>query len=448
MKKYLSIFVLCFCASCSSYLDVKPDKKLVVPETAGEVQTLLNNIFVLSGSYPASGEISSDCFYLDDKDWLSTNTSQERNAYIWQEDVFNDNPRNDWSLSYEKVYYANLVIDWIDNGSILSENLNETNDLKGQALFFRAYAFYHLLQIFAPHYDSKTAKESPGIVLRLSSDFNIPSQRATVEQCYQQVLSDVLKARDFLYSTESFRTRPTKVAASAFLARIYLTMGNYEDALNYSTEALDSNSALMNYNDKNPNAFFSFSRFNEEVILHTFMATPFIFYPPTLKIEPSLLALYEPNDLRPGLFFSQNPDGTFSFKGSYDGAFSLFNGLTTNETYLIKAECLARDKKINDAVETLSELLKKRYKEGKLPELCFENDQELITFILKERKKELLFRGLRWTDLRRLANEPPYSEKIMRKVNNQIYTLTPGDKRYVFKIPEEVIKVTGILQNP
>jgi len=67
---------------------------------------------------------------------------------------------------------------------------------------------------------------------------------------------------------------------------------------------------------------------------------------------------------------------------------------------------------------------------------------------LKERRKELLFRGLRWTDLRRLNLDPRFAVTLARNVSGQIYSLPPEDPRYAWPIPDDEIQASGIPQNP
>ena len=66
---------------------------------------------------------------------------------------------------------------------------------------------------------------------------------------------------------------------------------------------------------------------------------------------------------------------------------------------------------------------------------------------LKERRKELLFRGLRWSDLKRY-NRDGAGISLERTVNGTTYTLPPNDLRYAIAIPEDIIKMTGMPQNP
>jgi len=67
--------------------------------------------------------------------------------------------------------------------------------------------------------------------------------------------------------------------------------------------------------------------------------------------------------------------------------------------------------------------------------------------ILNERRKELLFRGLRWSDVKRL-NRDGAGIILSREINNQEFVLPPNDKRYAIALPEDVLEMTGMEQNP
>jgi hypothetical protein len=72
---------------------------------------------------------------------------------------------------------------------------------------------------------------------------------------------------------------------------------------------------------------------------------------------------------------------------------------------------------------------------------------EALNIILIERRKELLMRGLRWMDIKRL-NKEDAGIVMKRTINGQTYTLLPNDLRYSFPIPEDVISLSGMQQNP
>lgn len=438
-------------SGCSGYLDEKPDKSLVVPDRIGDLEALLNNTRTMNIVFPSAGTLASDDYYVLSADWMAARTTTEMNAYVWGDDVFNDNDRNDWSLPYTTVYNCNVILDAINSGELRESSESDRNRLRGQALFFRAFAFYELLQIFAAPWDETLADDLLGIPLRRSSDFNEPSTRASLKESYRQVTDDLKEAINILPGTVPVKTLPDKRAGHALLARVYLTMGNYEEALKQVDLAMVNDNIVLDYNDIDSEKQFPFARFNGEVIFHSSMSTPQLLYPPVAKVDTLLLESYTENDLRRTCYFETNSDGTMSFKGSYDGSSVLFNGLTTSELCLVAAESSVRINRFDQAMFYLRQLLSGRIKNGIDVEAYLDKQLEqtgsLLNLVLEERRKELVGRGSRWTDLRRLNKDPRFQKRLVRIVNQKRLELPPNDDRYVFPIPDLVIRSSGMEQN-
>jgi hypothetical protein len=119
--------------------------------------------------------------------------------------------------------------------------------------------------------------------------------------------------------------------------------------------------------------------------------------------------------------------------------------------YLIRAECLARDGNITGAMADVNTLLRSRWKKNgtvsTYVDKTVSNSSAALALILRERRKELPFRGLRWTDIRRLNLEPGFQTTLSRTLNGVTYTLPPGDPRFAFSIPTVEIQLGGIQQN-
>src|SRR3546814_17453648 len=147
------------------------------------------------------------------------------------------------------------------------------------------------------------------------------------------------------------------------------------------------------------------------------------------------------------MFFRKNEDGTMYFRGSYHQSSVPFSGLATDEVYLIRAECYARTGNVAAAMEDVNTLLEKRWKAGTFFPFSAQTAEEALSFILKERRKELVLRGLRWSGLRSLNKDASFSVTLTRKLNGETITLLPGALRYVFPIPDNIIKLTVIKQN-
>jgi hypothetical protein len=95
----------------------------------------------------------------------------------------------------------------------------------------------------------------------------------------------------------------------------------------------------------------------------------------------------------------------------------------------------------------LNQLLEKRYQSGTFVPIVYQNPQMLLDTILAERQKELIFRGERWADIKRL-NLEGRNILLRRFVNNEWIQLEPNSPRYAAPIPEKVIDLSGMQQNP
>jgi hypothetical protein len=164
------------------------------------------------------------------------------------------------------------------------------------------------------------------------------------------------------------------------------------------------------------------------------------------QIDTSLYASYDDNDLRKSAYFFPNFEN-YSFKGSYAGSDGVyFTGLATDEIYLIRSECLARNQQKDAALNDLNALLSKRWSAGNFTPITVATAQEALTIILAERRKELVMRGLRWIDIKRL-NKEGANIILKRIIATQQFSLQPNEERYALPIPDDIIKQTGIQQN-
>lgn len=435
--------------SCAKYLEVKPDKKLVVPQDLQSLQAMMDNNTIMNIFSGGLGEASSDNYYLTDQDWSSLHAEGDKNIYLWKDHIIFEgypNP-NYWAPLYQAVYYANVVLENLAKIDRTVQNVGNYDQIKGSALFFRARCFHVIATNWAVQYQTSSASEDLGIPLRLSSDFNIPSTRATNETTYQQIIHDLQDAISLLPVTPTHVMRPSKPAAYALLSRVYLSMNNYQKAGEYADSALMFNNQLIDYNNLDSTARYPFTRFNEEVFFHAAVYNELTNYK-RAKIDTNLISAYDSSDLRRKLFFSQNTDGSFFFRGSYDGSSSLFCGLATDELYLTKAECLARNNQVKEAMNMLNNLLIRRYEQGYFTPFKAVDAKEALHIILDERRKELLMRDLRWMDLKRLNTDPSTAQTLQRKIGTENYVLSPGSPRYALPIPDFVIDITGMQQNP
>ena len=446
-----------------NFLDAKPATTLSVPTTLSDFQTLLDNNSVFN-QVPTLGEASTDDYFFAPGYW-QTLIIRQQNAFIWAPDLFEgQGSQLDWNMPYQQVFYANVVLDGLGSKP-QGDSVNEWNTVEGEALFARAFAFYNVSQVFAPAYGMYADTAHWGIPLRLHSDISTPSTRSTIGQTYQQIINDLDSAEAFLPvmvpNGNANRNRPVRMTAQALLARVYLSMRNYPLARAYADSALQFYDSLIDYNSLDTTASIAFSMLNQETIYQAsflggtqYSGTLYLcaiaggFYSFT-RIDSSLISSYDPNDLRRVTYYHYKPQDSSYLKGSYTGTNICFGGLATDELYLIRAEGAARAGDYVSAMNDVNTLLAKRWYAGSFHGYTVGSAQEALDTVLMERRKELAFRGLRWTDLRRLLIEG-YNISINRSASGfpgaVLSSATPD--LYTLPIPPDVINLTTMVQNP
>ncbi|WGQ11543.1 RagB/SusD family nutrient uptake outer membrane protein [Pedobacter gandavensis] len=435
----LAIIALTIFSSCKKYLDVKPDTSLVIPQTLNDCRLILDDYSIMNSTYPSEGELAADNYYYNDVDYNAILDPEIKNNYIWAPEAQHN---SQWSGPYQIIYRTNLVLQVLGK---LPNSGEEYNNLKGTAFFFRAFAYYHLAQLFIKPFDATTAATDLGLPIRLNPEVDDKIQRANVQQTYNQILGDLNTAVDLLPKNTSIQSRPNKATAYGALARIYLAMQDYTNAGKMANEALTLYSTLMDYK-----TLTRINLFNPEVIFQAITLPSVSFGPTVVKVDNDLYNSYQSNDKRKTLFFRAFGNG-FAFIGSYNGVANsvLFTGIATDELYLIRAECRARTGNSIAAMDDLNTLLRNRY-DNTFINLTAANADDALVKILTERRKELVFRNHRWTDLRRLNKDPRFAITLRRTKNNISYTpLEPNDLRYTLLIPyTQEINLSGIAQNP
>ncbi|MBD1432942.1 RagB/SusD family nutrient uptake outer membrane protein [Sphingobacterium sp. DN00404] len=447
MRYYGMAAILFLQWGCAAFLEEKPDKSLALADGLKELQAILDYEVGMNQNYPAAGDIASPYFYLTEADW-SARTEITREIYSWNEKADNS---QDWHNAYTRIFYANVVLDQIDDVALKGEREQDRTAIKGSALFFRGWNFFQLSQIYTPPY-MEDGDGQWGIPLRLGADINIVTERSTISETFNQIVSDLTYASQTLPEQTVVPNRPSRAAAYAALSIVYLSLDDFLTAEKYADSCLMLQSDLIDYNFVDGSMVNPFPIFNEEVIFHaTMFGTAQVFYRNRAKITEELFDTHDETDLRRTVFYSEQADGSFTFKGDYSGSSTSglpFCGIATDEMYLIKAECAARLEKNEVALKYLNEFMLMRY-DSAIFEAFDSNDAlEILDKTISERKKQLAFRGgVSWRDLRRLNREERYRQTLVREIGGDRYTLGPNDKRYAFLIPVSVVQMSGIQQN-
>ncbi len=429
---------------CSKYLDAKSDKQLEEPSSLQDLQAIIDYYSRVNNFDAGAGVNAADEYYLSDADYNSLKEEAYRNLYSWQNDNVFVLGQNNWSYTYDNVYRANTVVEGLTNIPRTQDNGTDWDNCNGQALFLRGKSFFEAAVIWTLAYDSIEADKDLGLPLRLSTDFNTPSVRSTLQQTYDQIITDIKASIGLLPVVPLHVLRASKPAACAMLARVYLSMRIYDSCYKYTDMALKMKDTLLDYNSLDTTAAYPVKRLGPEIIMENMLNLSFSAF---TRIDSSLYKMFDSNDLRKQILFNDNADGSHSFGGSYEGSGAAFGGIATDELYLMRAECLARSGNTAQALTDLNTLLTKRYRQGTFSSLVTGDPNKALQWVLDERRKELMMRGLRWLDIKRL-NKEGADIILQRIINGQTYTLPPDDLRYAMAIPDDVIGISGMQQNP
>ncbi len=444
------------CKKQNDWLNVPKDPNDNTLKTLEDFQAVLDNTGIFNATYPTIGQLGCDHYYLNDQ-IFNLITPMERNAYLWEADIFEGRSSTEYTDGYVKIRHANIVLEGLEEINVAPNDQLEFNSIRGQALFFRSFMFFELASIFCKQYDAQTAQNDLGLSLKLTSDIYEIEQRSSVDVTYKQIVDDLIAAIPLLPATSKHKTRPTKAAAYALLARVYLNMGNYAKARESSDAAIASGNELLDFNDGVPSLtveyrFPDFKTGNNEVLFYS-EGIGYTGIVPDITfgygfVDSILYNSYEEHDLRRKFFYEQESAAQVKFRGSYSGTGLNFCGLAINEVYVTRAECNARLDNPEAALGDLNLLLSKRYERGKFVAYETNNLDTLLAKILIERRKELPFSGqIRWQDLRRLNADPRFATYLTRIIRGETVVLPPNDPKYIYPIPQDEVDRTGITQN-
>lgn len=442
--------------SCKKdFLNEKPSTDIVQPITLDDMVNLMDHS-IFSSSSPALPIASADEYeYRDYATWKALPIVVGRNTYIWESDLYGGQTEIlDWSLPYQSIFYANSVIAGLEKIPLTENNKQKYMFTKGWAYFNRAYNFYALASSFCKSYDAQTAANDLGLPLKTSPNIDVIMPRSTLKETYEQILQDLSIAKQLLEQQPlptQQKNRPSLTAVYAFQARMYLNMRDYEKAELAASNCLELYPTLIDYNSVKLPSATPFPRTNEESIYSTCTVASIVGLGATannryIRIKTSLLDLYEPDDLRFKIYFVSANGGLVMNRNYFGGGSYAFTGLATDEVYLIKAECAARRGSFNESMTVLNKLLKNRFPGTKFIPKQANTPKEAFDIVLLERRKELIWRGSRWEDLKRL-NKEGANIALTRELNGVTYSLPPNDPKYVFPIPSGEIALSNITQN-
>ncbi len=459
MKKiYTTIFILCafLISGCDDFLQEESRDEV-------KVQTIQDFGELLLGSgYPDTGNPIFACLYtMDDdlevdEDMLRPNDDVGLLAHFacftWQPDMWDKEVKmsEPYTPSYNRIMGCNAVLDGIDDalGGNYGNGEVERARVKAEALTVRAYFYFNLVNLFGKPYH--TDKTSPGVPLKLVSGLKEEGfERATVEEVYNQIVSDLETASSLLENLPKTRGdfRINYPSVNIILSRVYLFMERWDDVVKAADKAIKSGGDLTDYTKIQDTEGFYFTSYDHSEVEWIYGADNKSVGMAIMTPSKDLLSQFDPDDRRFDLYFGMD-DYYYTFvvkkQNSLNQALPA-NVLRTSEAYLNRAEAYAKAGKSAEALKDLNELRKNRII-GYTP-VTTADAQTLLEDIRLERRKELCFEEHRWFDLRRYGM-PSISHKFKSKIgdNWKVYTLKENDPLYTLPIPQICIERNPALE--
>ncbi|BES61668.1 RagB/SusD family nutrient uptake outer membrane protein [Dysgonomonas capnocytophagoides] len=378
-----------------------------------------------------------------------------------------------WTLQYKVIDNANNILDKIDAAQGTDD---DKKYLKGQAYALRAFVYLNLVvQYQFTYVKDKTAKAVP-IYTEPTVPTSVAKSKSTVEEVYNQVISDLTEAEKLLTGfTRSVKNRPNLNVVQGLFARTYLTMGNWALAAEYAEKArkgfpiMEADQYTLGFNDVSNVEWIWGHPQTADQNLGGASYFAYLDVTPTtgyrsIMPDPHFRQLFDTKDIRYSLFelvktasdpmYRWYKYKKFVNKSDKSGNIPL---MRSSEMVLIEAEGKARNHDLQGAVDALNELRTKR----KLDQISQTDytESKLIAEILLERRRELWGEGFRLPDILRLQIAPDRRESTETYVNtagetivvkgHYVWTfpdktaLVPNSPYYLFSIP-----VNEINNNP
>lgn len=462
MKKHIITILTAglLLTGCEEFLTVIPETSLSSAtffKTENDFQQAVNAAYVPlrtitnDRSYLLGEQHSDNTYYA--RNILFGATEQQEDLADFADPVSNGISSNTHVLNQYRQDYviidrANQVLALIDDVEMPQAS---KDNLKGQALFLRAYAYFELARYFGSvplHLIPVPNREESALPL------------ATEAEIYAQIVLDAQASIPLLLPKSTQQPgRATSGAARMLLSNVYMVQKEWAKAETLLKEIVNSNeySLIPNYanvfsenvaNKNNAESVFEVQYLEGAAglngsFIYNFMPRPIS--PTELKPitgtsntqpldgegnnipTPDIIAAYEPGDLRKdvsiGTVFlagSFRADKNYPYIKKFAKTHSLHGNHGTNfpiyryaETLLFLAEALNEQGKSGEAVPYLNQV---RARAG-LAATTAAGQANMREAIFKERRVELAFENKRWFDITRTDRIQeiivPYGQRIV-----------------------------------
>lgn len=502
MLKNVKILFVALTALCAvSCLDKVPQSAIPqqqamqtfddAEQTVTGIYSLLKSSALYSGYLTILPDLQTDLVYAVDG---YSNTYG--NFWLWTIRSTTSEIESVYASLYQIIANCNFYLDYVPRVVAATTDENKLNDLNtytGEVYAIRALAYSELLKCYCKAYKLETAERELGVVLRTTTLDKQPLPRASLYDSYQQVIKDLERAEELLDEDNDAYSSAfvTRAMALALHARVALYMEDWQSAVKYSTELIESRnfalSSAVSYYTNNMTYFDYMWNYDvaTEIIWRIGFTTTsyggalgqsflgfnvdYTYYYPDYVPAQWVLDLYSNSDMRYSSYFYTLPTGynhglQWPLLVKYFGNQDFINNALIYHTvmpkpfrlaeqYLIRAEALCRQQTPNFSAATkdINTLRAARIVSGGGVNLTADN---YIEQIAAERVRELYMEGFRLHDFKRWGELYRGGEGFTR--TPQSNSLTEGsslsvkadDPLFVWPIPIHEIEAPGSLVQP
>ncbi len=254
MKK-IKYMILLLCAmmvattSCDDFLDITPDgqvKRDPLLSTPEGIEDAMYGVYAQMRQHTLYGQELhfSTLEILSQTLWCYGNTGvTAMGGYKWEHSSVKSVFEGVWTAMYKNISNVNSILDapLVANATEYPYTL-----YRGEALGMRAFMHFDLVRLFAAQYTVNPA--AGGIPYATEFSLKTPEFESLAKN-YEHIVADLLEAEALLADEEDYAGSGNFMldrqihfnlrAVQATLARVYLTMGDKENAAVYALKVID-----------------------------------------------------------------------------------------------------------------------------------------------------------------------------------------------------------------
>ncbi len=240
----ISIVLSGFLFSCDDFLEKYPHSDVAMDQalqTEDDLQVGVNGVYSAFKSAAYYGRYFTvyPDILTDEVAAVNGFSNQLGILHRWIFTATDGDVESMWAAMYSTIARANTIINKID---AIEGDQDHLDYMKGEALMARALAHFDLVRLFSKGYDPTTASTDLGVPYMFEFVTSEPP-RDNIESVYNNILQDLSDAYD-LMGTSSYDENKdiyfSQTAAEALMARVYLYMEDWDNAIEYAQKVIDN----------------------------------------------------------------------------------------------------------------------------------------------------------------------------------------------------------------